>query len=155
MTSEEMTTGSISASESQRKQLAFMSRWWNSTGGGLPIGSNQGKIGAGDGGARFKNDWPDIDRENWTWMVNNQIDIKTGRISLPPPKQITGDMQQAGGDLASKTGAVANSMIANNTRNLQIARNGQSWIGRNKFYVITAIVVAWVAIGRMFTEYTS
>jgi len=155
MTSEEMTTGSISASESQRKQLAFMSRWWNSTGGGLPVGSSQGKIGAGDGGARFKNDWADIDRENWTWMINNQVDIKTGRISLPPPKQIAGDMQQPGGDVSSKTGAVANSMIANNTRNLQIARNGQSWIGRNKFYVITAIVVAWVAIGRMFTEYTS
>src|SRR6195952_3791545 len=57
MTSEEMTTGSVAADERQRKALAFNSRWWNSTGGGMSTGGG-GKIGQGDGGARFRNDWP-------------------------------------------------------------------------------------------------
>src|SRR4051812_50186724 len=55
MTSEEMTTGSVSATEAQRKQLAFMSRWWNSTGGGTGVGNGGcggGWVGGGGGPGR-------------------------------------------------------------------------------------------------------
>lgn len=89
MTSEEMTTGSLSATPSERKILASQTRWWNSTGGGstpktIPgvSGSNasgHGNIKAGDGGAKFKSEWPELDDENWKWMKDNRIDPATGR----------------------------------------------------------------------------
>ena len=86
MTSEEMTTGSVSATEAERKVLAARTRWWNSTGGGSTKrtlagesgeaqaqqgasgGSGRtgfGAIKAGDGGQRFKEQWPEEDEENW------------------------------------------------------------------------------------------
>ncbi|KAK3203546.1 hypothetical protein GRF29_112g1611869 [Pseudopithomyces chartarum] len=45
MTSEEMTTGSVRASEAERKLFAQRTRWWNSTGGGRK------RRGAARGGA--------------------------------------------------------------------------------------------------------
>jgi len=99
MTSEEMTTGSVRASESERKLFARRTRWWNSTGGGskaipssvaggaAPQSSNTrgiGAIKAGDGGAKFRNEWADVDEENCKWMKENSIDLATG---LPRPAQ--------------------------------------------------------------------
>ncbi|ETS73009.1 hypothetical protein PFICI_15184 [Pestalotiopsis fici W106-1] len=79
MTSEEMTTGSISGTERERKYLARRSRWWNSTGGGSQHKAAQkGNIKAGDGGAKFRAEWPDVDKENKTWMAENKIDPATG-----------------------------------------------------------------------------
>src|SRR5437016_10556634 len=63
MTSEEMTTGSVSASPAERRYFAARSRWWNSTGGGSSenkkagvIASTKGigAIKAGDGGVKFR-----------------------------------------------------------------------------------------------------
>ena len=55
MTSDEMTTGSVSASEAERKYHAARSRWWNSTGGGSQgKGGQKGNIKAGDGGLMKK-----------------------------------------------------------------------------------------------------
>lgn len=85
MTSEEMTTGSVRASEQERKLFAHRTRWWNSTGGGSKqpstAGSNArgiGSIKAGDGGAKFRLEWPEVDEENLKWMTEKRIDPATG-----------------------------------------------------------------------------
>ena len=56
MTSDEMTSGSISASKAGRMFFTKQSRWWNSNGGGtLSAG-----IKAGDGGLKFRVEWPEL-----------------------------------------------------------------------------------------------
>ena len=94
MTSEEMTTGSVRASEHERKLFAQRTRWWNSTGGGSKQAAGAaathprgiGSIKAGDGGAKFRLEWPDVDEENLKWMKEKNIDPATGlpRAALPP-----------------------------------------------------------------------
>ncbi|KAK0508795.1 hypothetical protein JMJ35_009071 [Cladonia borealis] len=91
MTSDEMTTGSLSAGENERKWLAARSRWWNSTGGGSctnPVKGNNasvrgvGAVKAGDGGVKFRAEWPELDEENWKWMRANRIDAASGRVLM-------------------------------------------------------------------------
>ncbi|KAJ6256052.1 Ubiquitin-conjugating enzyme [Drechslerella dactyloides] len=136
MTSEEMTTGSISASAAQRKQLAAMSRWWNSTGGGTSAGGG-GKIGFGDGGARFRTDWPEVDRENWQWMKDSRINPQNGRV-----------MTAASSGSLRKEGTEADGQPV--AERVVVERASQSWFSRNKLMIATAVIVAWVAIGRVF-----
>jgi len=91
MTSEEMTTGSVRASPQERKVFAARTRWWNSTGGGstnrsLPGVSSSntrgvGAIKAGDGGAKFRKEWPEIDKENWEYLKERRIDPITGNVT--------------------------------------------------------------------------
>ncbi|KJR84942.1 ubiquitin-conjugating enzyme E2 J2 [Sporothrix schenckii 1099-18] len=87
MTSEEMTTGSVSATSAERKFHAARSRWWNSTGGGTYTGANtkaKVQVKAGDGGAKFRTEWPDLDKANWAWMKEQHVDMATGQITAPP-----------------------------------------------------------------------
>lgn len=89
MTSEEMTTGSVSATPAERKFHAARSRWWNSTGGGTFTekgAESKAKIQvkAGDGGAKFRTEWPDQDKANWAWMKEQHVDTTTGQIKAPP-----------------------------------------------------------------------
>ncbi|OAA56555.1 ubiquitin-conjugating enzyme [Niveomyces insectorum RCEF 264] len=90
MTSEEMTTGSVSATEAERKFHAARSRWWNTTGGGSHAkaaagGQQRGNVKAGDGGAKFRSEWPEVDKANWAWMTEQRIDPATGTKMAPPP----------------------------------------------------------------------
>lgn len=95
MTSEEMTTGSVSATPAERKFHAARSRWWNSTGGGTYTGGADGngsgnskakvQVKAGDGGVKFRTEWPDQDKANWAWMKEQHVDVATGQITAPPP----------------------------------------------------------------------
>lgn len=89
MTSEEMTTGSVSATEAERKFHATRSRWWNSTGGGSHAKAGgpaqKGNVKAGDGGAKFRTEWADVDKANWTWMQEQRMDTATGHKLAPPP----------------------------------------------------------------------
>ena len=87
VTSEEMTTGSVGASEAERKWAAGRTRWWNSTGGGsFKDGKTvqKGNVKAGDGGAKFRAEWPEMDKENWKWMKENRIDPATGNVMQEP-----------------------------------------------------------------------
>jgi ubiquitin-conjugating enzyme E2 J2 len=90
MTSEEMTTGSVSATPAERKFHAARSRWWNSTGGGTftEKGAEGTKaktqVKAGDGGAKFRTEWPDQDKANWAWMKEQHVDTATGAIAVQP-----------------------------------------------------------------------
>lgn len=91
MTSEEITAGSIRASDGERKIHAAKSRWWNSTGGGTHTKSvpgvtkttkGIGNIKVGDGGLKFRTEWPELDAENWKWMTDRNINQDTGLMTL-------------------------------------------------------------------------
>lgn len=153
MTSEEMTTGSVSATEAERKVFASRTRWWNSTGGGSTkrtLSSQPaepqarqsggrtgfGAIKAGDGGQRFREHWPEEDEENWKWMESEKIDPQTGRsLVLQQQIQIQEAAAAAARPEATTTRAVANAPP-------------QSWLSENKWYIVAAALFAYVLAAR-------
>ena len=164
MTSDEMTTGSVHATEAERRWAATRTRWWNSTGGGTSKkavpGVNAstkgiGAVKAGDGGVKFRAEWPEIDEENWKYMKDNRIDPVTGH-SVPDPdapassacSPETAALRRRLGGSAAGLGAVVEGG--------QAARDaGQSWIRRNKFLVGGLLVIGYVLLARLLGESTS
>lgn len=161
MTSEEMTTGSVRASDHERRLFAARSRWWNSTGGGsssrtLPgvkgsAGKGVGAIKAGDGGAKFRAEWPALDEENWNWMKERKIDPQSGVViskvegaSCAPE---TAALRRRPGGSTTSLGTVVEGG--------QAARDaGQSWLTRNKYLIGTLIIFGYIAIARLLNETT-
>jgi ubiquitin-conjugating enzyme E2 J2 len=157
MTSEEITTGSIKASESERKVYAYRTRWWNSTGGGstdrtlngLPAHKRAGfgAIKAGDGGKRFREEWPEEDAENWKWMQENEIDPQTGAKYVAGGHDANGTAQSAAGTSVESPTASAVEKAASE------AKNAQSWFARNKMYVIGGVLFVYVAAARLLRDH--
>ena len=152
MTSEEMTTGSIAGTEAQRKQFARQTRWWNSTGGGSTNrtldgkGSNArgfGAIRSGDGGKRFREEWPEVDEENWKWMEENKIDPQTGRSAIVVSANGSTDRS---GAKPQGTGATAGEA----TRAAQAVRQG--WLSRHWGKLAIGLVFAYVIAARLLSE---
>ncbi|PGH13709.1 hypothetical protein AJ80_06214 [Polytolypa hystricis UAMH7299] len=160
MTSEEMTTGSVSASDAERRALAARSRWWNSTGGGSHIKAvagvtasikGIGNIKAGDGGLKFRTEWPELDEENWKWMKDNRIDTATGLVKADPnsaPVKCspeTSALRKRPAGSAPGLGAVVEGG--------QAARNvGQSWLRRYKVWVGLVMVLGYAFLARLFDD---
>jgi len=157
MTSEEMTTGSLAASESERKVFAARTRWWNSTGGGssqrtIPgvstTGSNGrgfGAIKSGDGGKKFKDEWPELDEENWKWMEENRIDPATGKSTVPQCSPEAAAL----GRRPSGSGTGVNALVEGG----QQARDaGQGWLARNKWTIVVVALFSYVVAARLLGE---
>lgn len=169
MTSEEMTTGSVSASESERKILAARSRWWNSTGGGShakavagvsPSTRSIGSVKAGDGGLKFRTEWAELDQENWKWMRENRVDPATGQF-LPDPSSNIGSSANGGsGTMCSPEASALRRRHAGSAAGLgavmeggQAARDvGQSWIRRHKMWVGLVVVLGYALLIRLFDD---
>lgn len=152
MTSEEMTTGSVSATETERKYHATRSRWWNSTGGGSHIKAGgpaqKGNVKAGDGGAKFKSEWPDLDKENWEWIQENNIDPATGaRISSASPSSCGPQLGIAAGS-GHQTHAVVDAVM-------QQRDAGRGWLFRNKLVLAGMAIFVYVLIARLLGEGSS
>jgi ubiquitin-conjugating enzyme E2 J2 len=155
MTSDEMTTGSVNATEAQRKVFAARSRWWNSTGGGTAgrtaPGVNAstkgvGAVKAGDGGLKFRFEWPDLDKENWDYMDKFKIDPVTGVAVV----DINGSSCAPDADaLRRGLGGGASAVMGGG----QAAREaGQGWVRRNKYLVVGMTVVGYVLLARVLGE---
>ena len=149
MTSEEMTTGSVSATEAERRFLAARSRWWNSTGGGshLKAGGPAGKgnVKAGDGGAKFKSEWPEEDEKNWKWMKESRVDSATGnKMDLGAPS-CGPQLNIAAPGSSHQTHAVMDAVI-------QQRDAGQGWLFRNKLMVVGGMVFLYVLIARILGD---
>lgn len=152
MTSDEMTTGSIHGTEAERKFLARQTRWWNSTGGGsqgkLAAGINAstkgiGAVKLGDGGVKFKAEWPELDEENQKWMKDNQIDLATGK----PPLNCSPDAAALG-----KRPGVSGARLGE----VQAARDaGQSWLRRNRWILGGVLIFGYVLIARLLGDQES
>ncbi|KAK4542137.1 hypothetical protein LTR36_006984 [Oleoguttula mirabilis] len=162
MTSEEMTTGSVSASDTQRKALAASTRWWNSTGGGTTsrtLGGPQkeqssnsrgfGAIKGGDGGKRFHEQWPEEDEENWKWIEEHKIDPQTGKCLVPAPQpscspEANALRKRAGGSNAGLGAVVEGGQAARDA--------GQGWLTRHWAKMALAAVFIYVLAARVMSD---
>ncbi len=160
MTSEEMTTGSVSASEAERRVLSARSRWWNSTGGGTHISSTPGvtptsrginNVKAGDGGLKFRAEWPELDQENWKWLKENRIDTATGQLRPDP---------NAGSSRCSPETSALRRRPNGSGPGLGVVMDGgnaarevgQTWIQRNKVWVGLAVLFGYALISRLVQD---
>ncbi|KAH7375516.1 ubiquitin-conjugating enzyme [Plectosphaerella cucumerina] len=151
MTSEEMTTGSVSTSSAERRALAARSRWANSTGNGSHAKANtaagKGNVKAGDGGLKFRSEWPEVDAANWEWMREEKIDLATGNRTLPPRGEGAAScgpqlgMGAAAGS-AHQGRAVVDAVV-------QQRDAGTGWLHRNKLVVFGAAIFVYVLIARL------
>jgi ubiquitin-conjugating enzyme E2 J2 len=148
MTSEEMTTGSVRASEQERRVLAAQTRWYNSTGKGSSTRKVAGIGGSassrtGDGGARFRSEWPELDTENWKWMEEKRIDPATGAAVKQGQSCAPGARALA--HLNSTQGAVV--------EGAQQARNaGQGFLRRNIGLIVFFGFMVYAVFSRLMSE---
>ncbi|KAE8148836.1 cytochrome c/c1 heme lyase-domain-containing protein [Aspergillus avenaceus] len=159
MTSEEMTTGSVSASEAERRVLAARSRWWNSTGGGshvnfipgvTPSAKGINNVKAGDGGLKFRSEWPELDEENWKWMKDNRIDTNTGQL-IPDPDAATTSCSPETSALRRRPNGSAPAFGAVMEGGHVAREAGQSWVRRNKLWVGLGILFGYAFLTRLPT----
>ncbi|PSN71843.1 UBC-like protein [Corynespora cassiicola Philippines] len=157
MTSEEMTTGSVRASEQERKLFAQRSRWWNSTGGGSKPTSAQssntrgiGAIKAGDGGAKFRAEWPELDEENLKWMKEKRINPANG-LPLPTHSQPHCSPEVAGLRRRPNGSATGVGAVVQDAQ--QVARDAsQSWLSKNKWRVVIGAMLAYILVARVLGD---
>lgn len=164
MASDEMTTGSISATVAERRHFASRTRWWNSTGGGSTnrtlanatgndasaskggFLTNTFRTKAGDGGALFREQWPELDAENWEWMVENNIDPQTGKTAIS--QQCSPEIAAVGRSSGSGQGLAGVEQAARG-----VARDTDAgWIGRNKWRIAFGGLVFYVLLNRLLGE---
>ncbi|KAF4122744.1 ubiquitin-conjugating enzyme E2 J2 [Geosmithia morbida] len=148
MTSEEMTTGSISCSSVERQYLSSRTRWWNSTGGGSHASGStatKGNIKAGDGGAKFRQEWPELDKENWEWIKAKEIDPATGhRMGGDKESSPCGPHLARVGPSGHQTQAVVDAVV-------QQRDAGRGWISRNRLLAAGGILFLYVLIARLLS----
>ncbi|KJZ71664.1 hypothetical protein HIM_08976 [Hirsutella minnesotensis 3608] len=148
MTSDEMTTGSISTTTAEKKYLASRSRWWNSTGGGSQTkgtSTQKGNVKAGDGGAKFRAEWADVDAENMAWIKTNKIDLATGN-------RLDGDNGSSCGpqlSISNASGTSGNQAQAVVDAVVQQRDAGRGWLYRNKLLVVGCLIFFYVLIARL------
>jgi ubiquitin-conjugating enzyme E2 J2 len=145
MTSDEMTTGSVSTSSAERKYLASRTRWWNSTGGGSNMKTNpalKGNVKAGDGGAKFKAEWPELDAENWEWMKKHNIDVTTGDRADGDNGSSCGPQLGIAGSSGHQAQAVVDAVF-------QQRNAGRGWVFENKLLVAGGLIFFYVLIVRL------
>jgi ubiquitin-conjugating enzyme E2 J2 len=154
MTSEEMTTGSISASERERKVLAQNSRWWNSTGGGSGVRLDDGRVvhagtiiagrktGLGDAGKRFRQEWKEVDDENWAWMKEKGIDPLTGTAVEVVPMQTEAEGVRRRVQPVLGSGGPQQAAV--------VVARGEGWLRRHRVVVGLVVVVGYVLLARAF-----
>ena len=154
MTSDEMTTGSLGTSNTERKWHAARSKWWNTTGGGSasnPVKGNNatlkgvGAVKAGDGGVKFRAEWPELDADNWAWIEKNKLDPASGKVKTEPE----GSQGPCSPEVAAlRRGPHATTGLEDAGR---AARGmGHNWIGRNKLLIGLVIAIVFVGFKRLF-----
>ncbi|OHE99666.1 ubiquitin-conjugating enzyme [Colletotrichum orchidophilum] len=145
MTSEEMTTGSVSSTEVERKMLAARTKWWNSTGGGSNAKSTvatKGNVKAGDGGAKFRTEWPDVDKSNWEWMKEIKIDLATGNRTGAAAGASCGPQLGIGNGSGHQAQAVVDAVV-------QQRDASRGWLNQNKLLVAGGVVFFYVLLARI------
>lgn len=116
-------------------------------GGGRAPGQ-KGNVKAGDGGKKFRAEWPELDKENAAWMKENGIDLATG---LTPAGE--GERACAGQMARRASGSEARAAIGAVVEGGQVAREaGQGWVRRNKLLIAGVLVLGYVLIARMLGE---
>ncbi len=117
----------------------------------MPVPKGNGAIKAGDGGAKFRSEWPELDKENWKWMEENRINPATGDRMPDPNAPVCSPQAAAFGRRPSGSAATIGAAVHGG----QVAREvGQSWIARNKLLVAGAVIFTYVLIARLLGDGT-
>lgn len=148
MTSNEITTGSISASNEERKMLAARSRWWNSTGGGSHDSARvaqKGNIKAGDGGKKFRAEWPEEDAENWKWIRENNVDVATGHRPVAAGSSCGPQLGTGISGSGNQAQAVVDAVV-------QQREAGRGWMSNHKLLIFGGAVFVYVLIARLLGD---
>lgn len=158
-----MTTGSVGAGEQERRWAAGRTRWWNSTGGGSYSAAGagagggggkgvlqKGNVKKGDGGRKFREEWPELDKENWKWMKENGIDIATGNVAVKGVEGGDAIRDCVGGGIVglrrpSGSQAVVGAVVEG-------GREGGGWLGRHKLWVAGAVIFTYVLVARLLGD---
>ncbi|PSR84084.1 ubiquitin-conjugating enzyme [Coniella lustricola] len=148
MTSNEITTGSISASNEERKMLAARSRWWNSTGGGSHDSARvaqKGNIKAGDGGKKFRAEWAEEDAENWKWIRENNVDVATGVKPVAAGSSCGPQLGAGISGSSNQAQAVVDAVV-------QQREAGRGWMSSHKLLIFGGAVFVYVLIARLLGD---
>ncbi|KAL5606458.1 hypothetical protein BROUX41_002869 [Berkeleyomyces rouxiae] len=161
MTGDENTTGSVTSTNLQKRQYADRTRWWNSTGGGsVANAAAKGNVKAGDGGAKFREQWPELHKENLKWMEENNIDPLTGNSTTSnaasgpsgsstfcaPPLSITGATGSGNGSgRANQAQAVVDAVVQQRD-----SRTG--WASNNRLLLFGTFVFFYVLLARLLNS---
>ncbi|KAL1852522.1 Ubiquitin-conjugating enzyme E2 6 [Diaporthe australafricana] len=148
MTSNDVTTGSISASTEERRLLASRTRWWNSTGNGTydsGKAAQKGNVKVGDGGKKFREEWAEEDAANWEWMKENKIDVATGQslnaAGAPCGPPLVGSMGTSGSQVQGVVDAV-----------VQQREAGRGWMADHKLLMAGGAIFIYVLIARLLGQ---
>lgn len=146
MTSDEMTTGSVSTTTAERRYLATRSRWSNSTGNGSQAkAALKGNVKAGDGGAKFRSEWPELDAENWEWVKAHKVDAATGERLDGENGASCGPQLNIAGSSSHQAQAVVDAVV-------QQRDAGRGWLSRNKLLVAGGVIFMYVLIARLVSS---
>jgi hypothetical protein len=108
-----------------------------------------GAIKAGDGGVKFRAEWPELDAANWVWMTERRIDPVTGQ-QRPDPNAPCSPEAAALRRRPTGSGMGLGAVVEGG----QAARDaGQSWVRRNKLLIGGMVLVGYVLLARLFAEH--
>lgn len=119
-------------------------------------------VGWGDMGKRFRDEWPDVDAENWKWIQDKRINPVTGIVM---PLQAPGGVQ--GGEGQARRGAAEVNGVGNNPMRRRAAvgagsvpagtaaagavvKTGETWVRRHKVLVGAIVLLLYVFLARVF-----
>lgn len=103
----------------------------------------KGNVKAGDGGAKFREQWFELDLENKKWMEEHKIDLITGNVTGEATSCAPTAFQRPGGS-QPVVGAV-----------VEGGREGTTWVARNKFLIAGAVIFTYVLIARLVGDGSS
>ena len=122
--------------------------------------TGNGAIKAGDGGKKFRSEWPELDAENWRWMKETSIDVMTGAV-LPKPEtesKVDPSSGRAGNGLSSSCAPAdtAAAILAEGRHRLPGSAGAgageadiRSWLARNKYTIGAVLLFSYVIVARM------
>lgn len=103
---------------------------------------------AGDGGLKFRTEWPELDEENWKWIKESRIDVATGQITPDPNTASTPCSPETSAFRRRPVGSAAG--LGAVVEGGQAARDvGESWVRRNKVWVGLALVFGYAIVTRL------
>ena len=100
---------------------------------------------AGDGGAKFRSEWPEVDAEKWRWIKENNIDPATGNRLEPANASSCGPQLGIAGSSGGQAHAVVDVVM-------QQRDAGQGWMSRHKWLLAGSFFFFYVLMVRIFGE---
>ena len=111
-----------------------------------------GAIKAGDGGVKFRKEWPELDEENWKIMRERRIDPATG---LAVPENSAHSCSPEAAALRRRPGGSATG-VGVVVQGGQVARDaGQGWLSRHKWRLVAGAFFGYILVARLLGESTS